>query len=861
MRASRLIEAILERPRFTVATEEPIYVRPGDVLLMIDVLLPWANPPAGLFGELRLVGGRIVTVAMARPDRLVSVLAAESDLIICWSLNAAEQVYAMMWRPAGQQIVRQDVVYVDAADARPAFRLFDAGKRVHERTAAAEATDAASDGAWARRLVQGAGILGGLDELTRHVIVEADDRGGASHPPLLRSMACSQEALESSVFQEWVGRFRGRRGWMHRKPWEWAYICQALFERGLLAPGSRGLVFAVGTEPLPALFASYGCEIVATDLRTEDAVGKSWLETNQHAASLADLYKSEILPEADFKRLVSFRFVDMTRIDSDLRDFDFVWSSCSLEHLGTLEKGRQFIFESLKCLRPGGVAVHTTEYNLSSNTETKEEGPDVIYRRRDIEEIVSILRAQGHSIDPDFTLGKKPLDLQVDKPPYKLDVHLRLDFWGYVCTSFGMIIQKGWARPGDEQVVPQDAIDSVSSAPPRALDRSEAWPPVIEGSSPMIDSAGSAEADSVAPLLLREEIVATVPDHLRSRVTSNSAFVLRAGHQTVSAVRCEVSLPETPKFSIMIDDAATDPISLDLKASTYALPGHYKLLKDLAGDGDTVLDLGAHVGTFSLYAASRGFSVVSVEASPRNAALLAESARQNAFHKMRVIWAAATDKSGVIHFLEAGPYGLVTPDAGDARGLTVPAVRVDEVIANLDLQRIALVKMDIEGSEVAAVQGMQRLLSDGSAPAILFELNAHTLRLSGRTPSDLFQALESAGYSCYLLHNDTLFPVNPQMVQLKLVADCLAVKHLPARVRDNWRVPNEMSSDEMIDVVLSQVAAASPEERSYVAGVFRELDSQILSDQRVTTAIQRLKADLDPKVSDAAGWWPGSYPA
>ena len=47
-------------------------------------------------------------------------------------------------------------------------------------------------------------------------------------------------------------------------------LCDAgALRMGLYRPGKRGLVFAVGTEPLPAMFASFGCAIVATDIFPE----------------------------------------------------------------------------------------------------------------------------------------------------------------------------------------------------------------------------------------------------------------------------------------------------------------------------------------------------------------------------------------------------------------------------------------------------------------------------------------------------------------------------------------------------------------------------------------------------------------
>ena len=70
----------------------------------------------------------------------------------------------------------------------------------------------------------------------------------------------------------------------------------------------------------------------------------------------------------------------------------------------------------MRCLRPGGVAVHTTEYNVSSNEDTLETGGTVLFRRRDVDDLERRLRDAGHSIDIDYTEGTTPADLHVDVP-------------------------------------------------------------------------------------------------------------------------------------------------------------------------------------------------------------------------------------------------------------------------------------------------------------------------------------------------------------------------------------------------------------------------------------------------------------
>ena len=258
----------------------------------------------------------------------------------------------------------------------------------------------------------------------------------------LVSSLCTAEMLESSAFRFWIESLQ--EDWhYHRKLWEWAYICQTLYERSMLNEGKRGVVFAVGRESLPALFAAYGCSIVATDLAADDPRATGWATSGEWARTLGELNRLGLCPESRFRERVSFRPVDMNHIPADLTNFDFSWSSCSFEHCGSLELGVEFLVRQMDCLRPGGTAVHTTEFNLTSNSSTVRTGRTVIYRRADIEDIVRRLAKLGHSTELlDLTVGTHPLDWFVDERPYSADRHLRKRQGRYATTSIGLIITK-----------------------------------------------------------------------------------------------------------------------------------------------------------------------------------------------------------------------------------------------------------------------------------------------------------------------------------------------------------------------------------------------------------------------------------
>jgi hypothetical protein len=266
----------------------------------------------------------------------------------------------------------------------------------------------------------------------------------------LVSQLCRHGTLDSATFRRWAEAL-GEPWRAHRKLWELAFICQALEERDMLEAGRRGLGFAVGAEKLPALFAARGCEITATDLPADDERRNPWADSGQWVGERDALNAAGLCEPAAFRERVTFRPVDMNHVPADLAGYDFTWSTCSFEHCGSLQLGLDFLERQMDCLRPGGVAVHTTEFNLSSNDATLADGPCVIYRLCDIEAVCGRLISAGHQVEPlDVDPGRHRLDRFVDEPPYcdwfttpppKIK-HLRLNLAGHASTSIALVIRK-----------------------------------------------------------------------------------------------------------------------------------------------------------------------------------------------------------------------------------------------------------------------------------------------------------------------------------------------------------------------------------------------------------------------------------
>lgn len=303
------------------------------------------------------------------------------------------------------------------------------------------------------------------------------------------SRLCREAEITAPWYRE-LAALAGDRPMANRKQWEHLATAQALRDLGCLAPGKRGLGFGVGREPLPALFAGMGAEIIATDLPS-GAGASGWSASGQHCDAPEDLHRPTACTLADFRRLVTYRPLDMTRIPEELHDaFDFTWSSCALEHLGSLEAGLRFIIDQARCLKPGGWAVHTTEFNVLSPRDTWMTGGTVAYRASDLQALATACRRAGLELTHlDLDPGNRPLDWAIDLWPYRPEPHLKLLSEGrFVLTSALLVVQ----RPASCAAIrdPGQIVPAAGTPGPAGPDGWE----LVHAPAPETRAAAEAEA-------------------------------------------------------------------------------------------------------------------------------------------------------------------------------------------------------------------------------------------------------------------------------------------------------------------------------------------------------------------------------
>jgi FkbM family methyltransferase len=172
-------------------------------------------------------------------------------------------------------------------------------------------------------------------------------------------------------------------------------------------------------------------------------------------------------------------------------------------------------------------------------------------------------------------------------------------------------------------------------------------------------------------------------------------------------------------------------------------------------DADIVVDVGAHLGLYSLLAASRGPAarVIAVEADPYNVAALRANLRR-AGADAEIVAAAASDEVGRARFHQnLGTIGsslVARPGTGPTRPIEVDTVTLDSILGDVAGMSL-LLKLDVEGAEPRALRGGEAALRTARAVTALVELNPRALAEAGSSGEELISSLRDLGLSVEIL--------------------------------------------------------------------------------------------------------------
>lgn len=180
--------------------------------------------------------------------------------------------------------------------------------------------------------------------------------------------------------------------------------------------------------------------------------------------------------------------------------------------------------------------------------------------------------------------------------------------------------------------------------------------------------------------------------------------------------------------------------------------------------GDTVLDIGAHIGLYTLQAA-RGVGangrVFAFEPSSENYALLQQNVAANGYQNVDPVRAAVTSTPGEVHLTlsadNTGDHSLSAERTNDRPTEAVPGIQLDEWLpagCTVDV-----VKMDIQGGEPLAIAGATAVLERSPNVLLFTEMSPVHLGDHGSAAGYLDQ-LEALGFDLHEVTESGLVPVD-----------------------------------------------------------------------------------------------------
>jgi FkbM family methyltransferase len=194
-------------------------------------------------------------------------------------------------------------------------------------------------------------------------------------------------------------------------------------------------------------------------------------------------------------------------------------------------------------------------------------------------------------------------------------------------------------------------------------------------------------------------------------------------------------------------------------------PGTTSKFNEILRSGDVVVDIGAHIGYYTLLAARivgpQG-RVFAFEPEPSNYGLLLRNIEANKYQNVTAIRKAVSDRDGHSTLFIAGPstHSLVPkPDAlSTDRTIEIETVTLDSHFSQDDVKelesRISLVKIDVEGAEMMVISGMRRVMKSPRF-AMICEYNPTFLTRAGMDPSHFLSSLYDDGFQVSILEDGT----------------------------------------------------------------------------------------------------------
>lgn len=180
----------------------------------------------------------------------------------------------------------------------------------------------------------------------------------------------------------------------------------------------------------------------------------------------------------------------------------------------------------------------------------------------------------------------------------------------------------------------------------------------------------------------------------------------------------------------------------------------FAMVRQLVPRSGTFVDIGANIGWYTVHVALEDPTarVIAVEPIPASYRWLTMAVAENSLTNVTTLNAGVAAEPGEIElWLDTGISGAASsaPSAGTdgLERLRAPAVTLDELVASHG-GTASFVKIDIEGAELFALRGAERVLAE-QRPIVFAEMLRKLTRPFGYHPNDIIALMARHGYACF----------------------------------------------------------------------------------------------------------------
>lgn len=194
------------------------------------------------------------------------------------------------------------------------------------------------------------------------------------------------------------------------------------------------------------------------------------------------------------------------------------------------------------------------------------------------------------------------------------------------------------------------------------------------------------------------------------------------------------------------------------------------LLRNIIKPGDSILDIGSNIGFYakilSSFTGEKG-KVYCFEPDSTNFRYLKKNTQ--GIKNIVLFNKAVSDKADILKVYKSKLLNVdhrTYPVNNYDRVEEIDSVSIDELLKNGTIDKVNVIKIDIQGYELTAFNGMKNLLSSNQNLKIIAEYWPHGFKRAGTSAIEFYDFFNTLGYNFYLIDDNKLTSITKEYITI-----------------------------------------------------------------------------------------------